>query len=93
VLGNAVELCQPPFGKAPEGLDAVDVMLFPLANSLLPWLTLKCLAKPMSTRTCAKLSYSHSAHFLHARDSHAPDKDSPKPRRAGRNTLGPVVIK
>jgi len=29
VFGNAVELCPPPFGNAPEGLDAVDVMLSP----------------------------------------------------------------
>jgi|GEM_PF-1588093 len=29
VLGNAVELRQPAFGKAPEGFDSVDVMLSP----------------------------------------------------------------
>jgi len=27
VLGNPVELCQPAFGKAPEGFNRVDVML------------------------------------------------------------------
>jgi len=29
VLGNAVELCEPAFGKAPEGFDSIDVMLSP----------------------------------------------------------------
>jgi len=42
VFGNAVELRQPLFGKAPEGFDSIDVCLL-LANSFLPWLTLKYL--------------------------------------------------
>jgi len=29
VLGNTVELCEPPFGKTPEGFDPVDMMLSP----------------------------------------------------------------
>jgi len=29
VFDNAVELRQPPFGKAPEGFDSIDVMFPP----------------------------------------------------------------
>jgi len=48
MFGNALEPRSLEFGKAPERLNVVEVMLS-LINLLLPWLSLKCLSKPMST--------------------------------------------
>jgi len=48
LFGNTVELHQPTFGNTPEGLNTVH-MVFSSDELIAPWLTLKCLSKPIST--------------------------------------------